>query len=95
MELITAILALNPIWVIVTIIGGLAVGLITKDIKIDKRTVYALLVLYLPFAVSRLLLSFLFGIAISSGSGYIGVLFFNMYLIALIIGRRVGNALWK
>jgi len=91
MDLITALFDLNPLWVLVTLLGGLGVGFVTKGIPIEKKTIYALLLLYLPFAVSRLLLVLLFGLAISSGTGYIGALFFNIYLIGIIVGRKLGN----
>lgn len=84
---------MEPIWVISTIIIGLILGYTSKDIEFEWKAVYLLIFFYVPFAVARTIAFILGGTAAVSGTGVIGVLFFTLYTIVFVIGRKIGRKL--
>ncbi len=91
MDLLEALLDVNPWWILMTVAGGLGVGFITREILLDKRTLFSLVTLILPFTLVRIFIFILFGPVISAGSGYIGSILFLVYLLTLYVGRKFGN----
>lgn len=80
---------LEPIWVVITVVVGIIIGFLSKDIEFERKTLYLLAFMYLPFLIARTVAYILGGFIAISGTGYIGAIFFAIYLIAFIIGRRL------
>jgi hypothetical protein len=76
----------DPLGILVTLVAGIIWAFIFREWQIDKRTVVLAIAFYAPLLVGRLLYVLTEGTVV--GSGYIGFLFFIIYFLGAIIGRK-------